>query len=80
MAVVHANFHVASEKPPRFFPGVDGGLFCETVVFIAAIIAQINSSHTVLRLSASTLVFWRKVTIRPGRLLIASLKAVRATL
>jgi hypothetical protein len=36
------------------------------------VVAHVDSNHVCLLLSASTLVFCLKVTIRPGRLLIAS--------
>jgi hypothetical protein len=54
---VQADLHVAREKLPRSFPGVDGRLLCKTIVFIAAVITDVNSGHTLLLLSASTLVF-----------------------
>ena len=49
------------------------------IVFVVAIAADVNPRHCFLRLSANNLVFWRRVTIRPGRRFTASSNAARAT-
>src|SRR5262245_284003 len=43
----------------------------KAIVSVVAKIADVNSGHGVLRLSANSLVFCRRVTIRPGRCLTA---------
>jgi len=63
---------MANNKLPCSFPGVDGRALRQPVIPVTAMVANVNSSHVCLLLSATTLVFCLKVTMRPGRRFMAS--------
>jgi len=63
---------MASDKLPCSFPGVNGRALRQPVIAVTAMVANVDSSHVCLLMSARTLVFCLRVTMRPGRRLMAS--------